>query len=59
MIYMNQAGDELTLPPFRAKCAVTGDYLSDMNRCPLCNFDDDGEICVPGLCDEYHEIETE
>lgn len=26
-----------------------------MNRCPILNFDDHGDECVPELCSEYTE----
>lgn len=41
--------------PFKAICKETEQNPVDMERCPICNFDDDGDICVPELCEEYTE----
>lgn len=54
---MDSKGETVDVVPIGAKCAVTGEYLDEMERCPRCNFDDDGDVCVPDLCDEYYEVE--
>lgn len=41
--------------PGRAICKMTGENPEDMESCPCMNFDDDGELCVPELCEYYDE----
>lgn len=41
--------------PDNAKCKCTGKSPLEMDSCPICNFDDYGNECVPELCDEYEE----
>lgn len=43
-----------SLPPC-AWCKAANKDIEDLNRCPICNFDDDGDYCVPSLCDYYTE----
>lgn len=43
--------------PDKARCRLSGKTPHDMDKCPICNFDDYGDICVPELCDEYEEGE--
>jgi hypothetical protein len=41
--------------PDGAQCKITGKPLVKMHRCPILNFDDDGILCVPSMCEEYEE----
>lgn len=41
--------------PDNAKCRVSGKSPEYMIKCPIYNFDDYGDECVPELCDEYEE----
>ena len=34
---------------------LLGVVLNNMKRCPLHQFDDFGDICVPELCESYDE----
>ena len=43
-----------SLPPC-AWCKVANKDIEDLNHCPLYNFDDDGDICVPSMCEHYTE----
>ena len=45
--------------PAGARCKITGKPLAKMHRCPILNFDDDGILCVPSMCDEYEEAGDE
>ena len=40
-----------------ARCKLSGRSPYDMDRCPTCNFDTFGDMCVPELCDKYEERE--
>lgn len=31
-------------------CRLENKKLKDIDKCPICNFDDEGDICVPNLC---------
>lgn len=55
MEVLTECGVQIFCLPDSAKCKVTGENLNLMINCPICNFDDYGEICVPDLCDEYSE----
>lgn len=44
-----------TITPF-AECTAANKLLRDLKKCPLCNFDDSGELCVPGDCEFYKDI---
>ena len=48
-------GGDIYCLPSCAKCKATGKSPEYMERCPLYNFDDDGDICVPEICDQYTE----
>lgn len=39
----------------RAMCMMTGENPEDMEACPALKFDDDGDLCVPELCEAYDE----
>lgn len=41
--------------PDGARCKITGKLLVMMHRCPILNFDDDGILCVPSMCEECEE----
>lgn len=41
--------------PDNARCKCTGKSPEKMDSCPIYNFDDFGEECVPELCEEYEE----
>lgn len=55
MDVLTVGGWNLCLLPVCAKCKITDKNPMEMDECPICNFDDDGDICVPGLCEEYTE----
>ena len=46
--------DILSLPPC-AWCKIADKDIEDLDTCPLCNFDDTGDICIPSLCEHYTE----
>lgn len=52
-------GDDIFCLPPCAWCKVAKKDIEDMDTCPLCNFDDFGDICVPSLCDHYTEDNKE
>lgn len=41
--------------PESALCIETFEHPNNMKRCPLHQFDDFGDICVPELCESYDE----
>ena len=58
-IYMNEKPvDEFHLT---GKCKACEDEETPMyiHRCPIKNFDDEGEFCCPELCEEYEETDIE
>ena len=48
-------GIKITCLPDCAKCTYEGKHPEDMEKCPLYNFDDEGDICVPECCNHYTE----
>lgn len=48
-------GDPIFCLPSCGKCRQTGKNPEEMQQCPLFNFDDDGDLCVPEACNEYTE----
>ena len=48
-------GVEIYVLPENAKCIRTGKSPLEMGKCPLCNFDDYGDECVPDVCEYYTE----
>lgn len=52
---VSQHGDHP--PPDSAVCRITGRSPKKMLMCPILNFDDQGVLCVPEICDEYEEVE--
>ena len=41
--------------PECARCGMSDLSPELMDECPIRNFDNNGEICVPELCDAYTE----
>lgn len=52
---MTRDGISIHVLPDTARCSQTGKSPLEMDRCPIYNFDDHGEICCPDKCDEYTE----
>lgn len=48
-------GVDIFCLPSCAKCKKTGKNPEEMDKCPLYNFDDYGDICVPEICAYYTE----
>ena len=48
-------GLEAAILPDCAQCSLEGKHPEKMECCPLNNFDRDGFICIPELCDHYTE----
>lgn len=55
MNIMTEHGITIGCLPDNARCKVYNENPEKMNRCPIYNFDDFGEYCVPDLCDMYTE----
>lgn len=55
MIVITSDGTDIYCLPDCAKCLESGESPLDMDRCPLCAFDDWGEMCIPDICDRYTE----
>lgn len=56
MIYKTKDGIAFHVLPDNARCACEGVHPDVLSECPLHNFDDDGDLCVPELCDYYDEV---
>lgn len=39
-----------------AVCLLTNSKINDFKHCPIYNFDDEGQICVPAKCVHYREL---
>lgn len=52
-------GVEINVLPETARCLETGMRPEDMNKCPICNFEDEGDICIPDSCTCYTEEQKE
>lgn len=50
-------GIDIHCLPDGARCKCTGKSPTEMEECPIYNFDDFGEECVPELCAEYEEAQ--
>lgn len=50
-----KVGLEVDYLPECGRCRLTGKSPTEMDACPICNFDDYGDECVPELCNEYTE----
>lgn len=48
-------GIDIHCLPENARCKIACMNPEKMHECPICNFDDYGDECVPELCDEYYE----
>lgn len=55
MDIMTKDGISIHVLPDNAKCNHTGVCPLEMDKCPVRNFDDTGNICVPELCADYSE----
>ena len=51
----SMSGLEIDALPECARCGITEENPENMDECPIKNFDNDGEICVPELCEVYEE----
>ena len=52
-----QYGQKIFCLPDNARCRLSGKSPHETEKCPIRNFDDYGDVCVPELCDEYGEGE--
>lgn len=55
MKILNKFGSEPDNVSPCAFCKKAQEPIEDLEVCPICNFDDDGETCVPELCKHYTE----
>ena len=55
LIFTDMYGIEIDAPPKTAYCLCEHNKLSKMDYCPSYEFDEDGEICCPSLCEDYSE----
>lgn len=55
MIITSAEGNDIFVLPECGVCIETITNPMRMDHCPLCKFDDDGDICVPELCEAYIE----
>lgn len=55
MTLMTKDGIEIFALPPVAWCKCAKDDVEDIDECPIKNFDDTGDICVPELCEFYTE----
>lgn len=55
MKYRTAEGDEYFVLTHNARCQYVRTHPDNLDSCPICNFDD-GDICVPELCDYYDEV---
>ena len=56
MQYRTADGVEFHVLPHNARCQYVRTHPDNLDSCPICNYDDDGDICVPELCDYYDEV---
>lgn len=56
MKYRTAEGDEYFVLTHNARCQYVGTNPDNLDSCPICNFDDYGDICVPELCYYYDEV---
>ena len=63
MRVINSLGIEIsgltTILPDSARCLLIGKHPGDSEKCPLNNFDEDGDICIPEMCNHYSEEQDE
>lgn len=55
MEILDQYGTGINILPSTALCEEEGKNPLEIDECPICQFDDMGEICVPELCEKYSE----
>lgn len=55
MTLMTKDGIEIFCLPPVAWCKCENMDVEDIDECPIKNFDDTGDICVPELCEFYTE----
>ena len=55
MYIQTEDGKDIYALPSCATCTYADEYVVCMDACPICNFDDKGDICVPELCEHYSE----
>lgn len=48
-------GIEIQCLPDGARCEIEDKEIVDMDECPMKNFDNYGDICIPNLCEHYRE----
>ena len=59
MTLMTKDGIEIFALLPVAWCKCENKDVEDMYECPIKNFDDSGDICVPELCEYYSEREED
>ena len=55
MEYRTADGMEFFVLPDGARCTYTRKHPDNMSSCPICNFDEYGDICIPDVCGYYYE----
>ena len=50
MLFYDKCGNRLEESVLFGVCTKQNLNLKDVDHCPVRNFDDDGEVCVPQLC---------
>jgi len=55
MDILTKDGIEIISLPLMAICTIANEDIEGMIECPIKNFDDFGNICVPELCEHYTE----
>ena len=55
MTLLTEDGIEMFVLPSVARCKCANERIEDMPDCPIKNFDDTGDICIPDLCEYYTE----
>lgn len=48
-----KCGLDIYCLPKCGKCRQTGKNPEEMEKCPIFNFDDYGDICVPEVCNHF------
>lgn len=56
MQYRTADGVKFHVLVHNARCQYIGTHPDNLDSCPIYNFDDDGDICCPELCDYYDEV---
>ena len=55
----NEYGKDVLVISEDKVCRIAGRPLREVSKCPIQNFDTEGEICVPSKCDKYGVKESE